>query len=135
MRDPTVRRGLLRHALSSSLSFSNEVDAEQATRSGTRPSGYIPRPGAPPPPPLGARPTPAAATSAPPRPPSPPPTPPVRPGRLLDAIANLRADIAVAEGLQRGDSSAEALDPVAARVAEVRRDALCVLEDMAEWTE
>jgi hypothetical protein len=58
--------------------------------------------------------------------------PPVRPGRFMDCVANLQADIATAEGARNG-AEAET-DPIWRRLRDIRADTLVILEDMARFT-
>ncbi len=139
--DVTLRRGLLAVAFRDALAMNNNPDAS-ATRGGlapkpTRPPSSQGRWGA-----GGAGSGGSSggnASDAPqllrnakagaPDDPSAPP--PVRPGRFLDCVANLQADIATAEGVR----SAEELekDAIWRRLRDCRGDALFVLEDMAHW--
>ena len=122
--DPTLRRGLLAVAFEDALALGNNPDPS-ARRGGLAP---LPRR------PAGLRPV---AREGPVRNPKPdekldPNTPPpVRPGRFMDCIANLQADIALAEGA-RSAAELEA-DGIWRRLRDCRADALAILEDMANW--
>ena len=116
--DPTVRAGLVRHALAEALELENSPD-ESAGRFGARPAGARP---------AGLRPLSARGIRPPPGAQAPPP---VRPGRLLDCIANLRAETAKNEGLFSVEELR--LDPLAARAELIREDVLAALQDMADF--
>jgi hypothetical protein len=114
--DPVLRRGLLQHAFTQALAQDNNPD-KGASRGGLRPVGSDPLRAA-----RGrAAPGGGKGADAP---------PPVRPGRFLNCIANLRADIAQAEGYRTEREMRD--DPMAARVVTIREETLAVLQAMAD---
>jgi hypothetical protein len=128
--DVTLRRGLLAVAFSDALALRNNPDPS-AQR-----GGLSPKPRAPPTAAgrWSAQPNAAPLRNARPGTPDDPNAPPpVRPGRFMDCVANLQADIAVAEGVARSGSEL-ATDPIWRRLRDVRADALAILEDMARFT-
>lgn len=115
--DPVMRRGLLRHAMSEALALNNNPD-DSASRGGMRPAGARP---------AGMRPISARAAAQP----NADEPAPVRPGRLLDCIATLCADVAKNEGYVTAAELGR--DPMARRAMEVREELLISLEDMAQF--
>ena len=109
--DSTVRSGLMRHALSEALLQGNNPDVS-AARGGMRPMGSRPQ-----------------GVGGPKEGGNPEGPPPVRPGRLLDTITNLRADIANADGYDTVAQLRE--DPIARRAEKIKEELLVVLQDMA----
>ena len=123
--DPTLRRGLLAVAFQDALALRNNPDPSAAAqRGGATPVLPMQRK------PLPKGPLKNARAGVPDDPNAPPP---VRPGRFMDCVANLQADIAAAEGAGRDDAEAAAKDPIWRRLRDVRADALAILEDMAQW--
>ena len=129
--EPTVRRGLLQFALTQALPLGNQPDVGHAAKGGLKPIGSRPASaGVPWKGKAGeaGKPGPAQGGKSGAEADGPPP---VRPGRLLDCITNLLVDLAVADG---ATSEAElGQDPVAKRVQAVRREALDILADMAQF--